>query len=382
MSNKQQHHCFQVVFLSLVTLLFFLFQAVSVDAQAVVPQYDADKIYVSADGHFDWGEGIRVLWWGDVAFWTYAKIYRCDDFSSDPRPGVSEPVNCTYIATWQKDPKTTFFDTSAEPGKYYWYKVKVCDEDSCSAISRYSSYDGENNGESSHIHGAWVGSMPARPKTPTSIKVLNHSEYSVEISWTGMDPRMTDFFQLYRCTTVASASCEHIPWWDPYHQKFQDYAFNVFYALDGTSVKPGKNYYYRVKACAQGVKKDDSSIICSWLSNYGHAPPTEVPDAPKNLSASDGLKDVIVITWSKVLEAAYYNVYRNSGYIDKTFGNYDYYYDRRAKTNNKHTYTVTACNSLGCSGMSNSDSGFMVTSSNQAALGMMYLLLLDDDDEW
>jgi hypothetical protein len=78
---------------------------------------------------------------------------------------------------------------------------------------------------------------------------------------------MTDFFQLFRCSNTSQASCEHIPWWDPYYEEYKDYAFNEFDATDGTYANPGKNYFYRVRACAQGFKNDENAIINTFISN-------------------------------------------------------------------------------------------------------------------
>ncbi len=174
---------------------------------------------------------------------------------------------------------------------------------------------------------------------------------------------MTDFFQLYRCVTTSMATCEHRSYYDPYHDKYYDYAFNEFYAYDGTSTYPGEVFYYRVKACAQGLKNEESSIRCSALSNYGYytPPPTSSPHPPASISASDGRYfHYIEVRWAPSYSSDYYQLYRDGSLIAKVNGaNYLDKEGPHLRPLIKYNYSVTACNALGCSAISNSDSGYM-----------------------
>jgi hypothetical protein len=253
----------------------------------------------------------------------------------------------------------SWIDTSVEQGKYYWYKVKVYDGLS-SVESDRSSYD-LNNGDSSDVNGAWIGSEPATPFVPTGVTVTSENEgMSVKIAWTGNDPRMTDYFQLYRCTDTSMASCEHHPWYDPYYEEYKDYNFNEFSTYDGDSSEPGKNYYYRVRACAQGLKQDQTSLRCSALSSYDQytPPPASIPDPPASIAASDGdYWDQILITWSSSPGATYYNLYRENALIAS--GSQTSYKDvtPNIRGGRFYHYSVAACNALGCSAKSTSDAG-------------------------
>jgi hypothetical protein len=363
----------------LLSLLCCLFAIPLAEARPIISD-DSWKVHVSASGHIPGYSGIRVQWWWntDPPVWTYTEIYRCDDFLADPTPAASTPTNCTSIGgtnNFSGSSYGSWIDNSVSEGRYYWYKVRVCDSSTC-VMSDRSSYD-LNNGESSYLSGAWVGTATVAPHVPTGISVSRASGYSVKIAWTGNDPRMTDFFQLYRCTSTSMADCTHHPYYDPYHQQYTDYYFNEFYTYSGDSSDPGEDYYYRVKACAQGFADDSTSMRCSALSSYDHAPPTSAPPAPTGLSATDGQYfHYIEVVWNPSIGTEQYRVYRDGALIatvDATT-----YVDKQIYglvQGTRYTYAVQACNAAGCSALSTSDSGYMNTQTGASIPAMLDLLL-------
>jgi hypothetical protein len=349
MDKKNRQYYFEVISLFLVTLLCCTLYASRAETRPVEPD-DSWKVHVKANGHNPPTPTLLVTWWWNQSApeWTYTEIIRCDDFYPDPAPAASNPVNCTTIATvnstFQPDSYEEYEDIPPEGEKYYWYKVRVCDATLC-VLSDRSSYD-LNNGESLNLNGAWIGAETVTPHVPTGITVSPHNESLMKVSWTGNDPRMTDFFQFYRCTDSSMGSCEH------FDTKYFN-EFDYFTLLNN-------DYYYRVKACAQGFKNDESSIKCSALSNYGHLE-SSPPDAPQNLSASDGAYyHYIEITWSASEGATQYELYRDGSLITTIDGTS--YLDEKESGLSpliNYNYAAKACNSVGCSGMSNNDSGYL-----------------------
>lgn len=98
------------------------------------------------------------------------------------------------------------------------------------------------------------------------------------------------------------------------------------------------------------------------LDKRGSGPPPEVPSAPTNVQASDGAyTDRVRVAWTASSGASSYEVYRatttgDTGKLGTTTNTtYD---DASAVVDTTYRYWVKACNSAGCSGFSNPDTGY------------------------
>ncbi len=101
------------------------------------------------------------------------------------------------------------------------------------------------------------------------------------------------------------------------------------------------------------------------------------PEAPKNMKASDGKKDVVTVRWDKVPGATFYLVHASRVINAKTTGTV--FYDREAISNFKYLYKVRACNPLGCGAWS-TDYGFM-TASSRRAVQFIYPIIFGSEND-
>ena len=128
-----------------------------------------------------------------------------------------------------------------------------------------------------------------------------------------------------------------------------------------STIIPGTIYYYFIKA----GKNDLWSGF--GISDNGYAKLSQ----PANISATDGnYNDKIVITWSNVLGAVAYNIYRsetnkaNLATLLETLSN-NIYTDVTVITGKKYYYWIKATADVGDSEMSDSDSGFVLVSQSK-----------------
>jgi fibronectin type 3 domain-containing protein len=162
---------------------------------------------------------------------------------------------------------TTFNDSSAVPGRIYYYWVKACSGSRC---SDYSSYD-----------PGW-----RKPTPPSSIQASDGTyEDRVRVFWSTSWGATS--YEVYRATSVSGTKT-----------KIGSPTGTV---LDDFSTIPGIAYYYWVKACSGPRCSDFSSPDTGWSR----------PPEPENVQASDGsFTDKVLISWDAVSGATSYEVYR------------------------------------------------------------------------
>ncbi|MDX1413764.1 MAG: trypsin-like serine protease [Candidatus Promineifilaceae bacterium] len=119
----------------------------------------------------------------------------------------------------------------------------------------------------------------------------------------------------------------------------------------------GPTYYYWVKAC--------NTSGCSDYSAYDTGYRAGVPPAaaPANVQASDGTyTDKVQVSWNAAAGATEYEVFRatSSGGVKTPLGmtNATTFDDTGTDAARTYYYSVTACNTWGCSDYSAEDSGF------------------------
>ncbi len=117
---------------------------------------------------------------------------------------------------------------------------------------------------------------------------------------------------------------------------------------------------------------------CSQLNEINISR-TLPPIAPTGVSASDGiyLKE-IAVSWSTTSGASSYDLYRcttsSTSSCSKIADTHSTYFDdQSAVLNSVYYYRVIACNKVGCSGYSSSDSGYL---KSVTIAPILYLLLL------
>ena len=103
------------------------------------------------------------------------------------------------------------------------------------------------------------------------------------------------------------------------------------------------------------------------LYNSGAVSPTvvQIPSIPTDLAATDGTQATVNTTWPAVSGATYYEVYRSES--NDTMGSIvdiaetNSFTDDTVTTDTLYYYRVKACNYVGCSDYSTSDSGYIGT---------------------
>jgi len=128
-----------------------------------------------------------------------------------------------------------------------------------------------------------------------------------------------------------------------------------------TEAQGNRLYWYRVRACNQF----GCSALSEADSGYYLAPAPPLP--PQNVQASDGtFSDRIRVTWSEVVGATYYELYRSdipgADFLRIAQVSTTSYDDQGIVLGRTYYYRVKACNSYGCSNFSETDAGFAAAS--------------------
>ncbi|MBC7317964.1 hypothetical protein H5T57_01740, partial [Candidatus Bipolaricaulota bacterium] len=184
------------------------------------------------------------------------------------------------------------------------------------------------------------------PPAPQNLSASD-GEYADEIIVTWAAVRGATRYEVFRATSE-----------DGEYEKIGETKLTRF---SDTTASPNVLYWYRVRACNQFGCSSFSHADSGYY--LGSAP----PQPPQNVQASDGtFSDRIRVTWSESIGASYYEVYRSDVpgadflYLAQTGGtSYD---DQEIVIGRTYYYKVKACNSIGCSEYSPTDSGFAAVS--------------------
>jgi hypothetical protein len=172
----------------------------------------------------------------------------------------------------------------------------------------------------------------------------------IRLTWSDVDSE--NGYRIYRSLNAGGPFSE-IDQTDVNVTSYDDF-------FDLQSCDPDQVYWYIVKAFNNAGESGDSNIESGFADC-----PIDPPEPPANLNASDGtFADRIRLTWSDVDSEDGYRIYRslNAGgpfsEIDQTDVNVTSYDDFRSCDDEQvYWYIVTAFNSAGESGDSNTDSG-------------------------
>jgi hypothetical protein len=152
--------------------------------------------------------------------------------------------------------------------------------------------------ETNETNNEWVAStqvvIPANPATPVNVQASD-GDYpdKVTITWENNTGEPL-YFAVFRAESLFDLAPDQI---SP--------AWTTSLAYDDYSAVPGQTYYYRVKASRYpaGIRPSAQSSY-----NIGHTALV----TPANVEASDGsFSDRIVITWTPVVGATHYKIYRS-----------------------------------------------------------------------
>lgn len=245
--------------------------------------------------------------WDSVPHADYYQVYR-------------NTVDSVKGATLINAPSTSpFDDTSAIPGVTYYYRIKACQDTTCSLFSLANT--------------GWRKLIP-----PTFVQASDGTyPDKISLNWTPSSGAAS--YRVYSSTTRTGPKTLL---GSPTDTVFAD-----------ANALPGVTYYYRIKACQAGK--------CSTLSvaNLGW----RKLEPPANLQASDGTyTDRISLTWTATEGATSYRVYRAAGRTgarillgrtgDTSFD------DISATPGVIYYYRVKACQAARCSNFSIANSGW------------------------
>jgi len=106
-------------------------------------------------------------------------------------------------------------------------------------------------------------------------------------------------------------------------------------------------YSYTLEAC--------NSCGCSSQSSANTGTTTDVPGQPQAPLFSGQTCNSLVVSWTAVLGASSYKIYRDSSFVGNS--STTSYTDTSLSPSTSYTYTIEACNSCGCSSQGPSASG-------------------------
>jgi len=250
-----------------------------------------------------------LITWDEVSSAKFDELYRAESPTGE-KELIGTPATPEFDDT----------DVLVETLYYYW--VKACVLDACSALSDFDS---------------GYRSLPAVPQNLSA----SDGTYldKVLITWDAVSG--ATYYELYRADSPGG---EKSLLDSPTLTQYED-----------TSALVDELYYYWVKACnAEG---------CSAFSEFdtGYR---GLPGIPQNVQASDGTyPDKILVTWDSTTGATYYKLYRAESLggdrtliASPTSTSYD---DADVEMLLEYYYWVQACNNSGCSADSEPDSGWM-----------------------
>lgn len=259
----------------------------------------------------DFSDRVEVIW-DAVPDTSDYKVYRA----------LSQEGTRALIGTIATN---SFIDNNAIVNTTYWYWIQACNLGGCSdfslADSGYAAYP-----------------VPGTPQNLLASDGIFPNR--VEVTWNEVSE--TSQYQVFRAesetgtrTLVGNAN---------------DNRYDDFSALHN------KIYSYWVKACNVSGCSDYSLEDSGYLS-------IDPPDSVMNVKASDGsYLDRVEITWSSSPQALDYEIYRALSQlgVKNLIGTVSmlHFDDYDVELGVTYWYWIKACNIIGCSAFSKSDSGF------------------------
>ena len=241
--------------------------------------------------------------WSAVAGAAHYKLYR-----ATTSEGLFARIGDDIIATDYVDDNGLAANTS------YDYQLESCNDNGCS-------------GRSSAVSAT---TALAPPPAPTATA---QSDSAISITWSAVVDAM--HYKLYRAKTSGG----------PFAQIGGDITGTDY--VDASDLAANTSYYYQLAAC-NGNGCSDRSLKVSA---------TTAPEPPSALTASAQSDSAISITWSAVVDATHYKLYRattSEGSFAQIEGSIavTVYVDNGLAANTSYDYQLESCNDNGCSGRS------------------------------
>ena len=261
---------------------------------------------IATDGTYN--DKVNITWLNVIGAVNY-NIYR------------SESNNVTLATLLNTSLSNIYSDTTITPGKKYYYWI--------AAIA------GVGNSDLSESDSGY-----AKLSQPAALSATDGT-YNDKVNITWSDVIGAVNYNIYRSESNNSALATLL----------NTSLSNIY---SDTTITPGKKYYYWIAAIASVGNSDLSE------SDSGFAKLSQ----PAALSATDGTyNDKVNITWSDVIGAVNYNIYRNESnnsalatLLNTSLSNI--YSDTTITPGKKYYYWIAAIASVGNSDLSESDSGF------------------------
>ena len=237
--------------------------------------------------------------WSAVAGAAYYKLYR----STDGRlfDQIGENIAATVIV-----------DSGLAANTSYEYRLESCNDNGCSDHSS-------------------VVSATTAPATPSALTASAQSDSAISITWSAVAD--ATHYKLYRATVGGS-----------FAQIGENIAATV--TVD-SGLAANTSYKYQLESCNGNGCSGRSSAVSATTA-------PAMPLAPMAITQSDS---AISITWSAVVDATHYKLYRSetSGVSYEQVGgdiSVTRYRDGGLSANTSYEYQLESCNGNGCSGRS------------------------------
>lgn len=255
------------------------------------------------------------LTWNASANATGYKLYRSTD-----------STNWTMI---NSDTTTLVTDTTVSVNVLYYYYA--------------TAFNADGESGASNVVSAMI-TKPVKPAAPKNLTASANSNGDIDLSWSGSTG--ADGYNVYRTQDVTST-------WD-------NIATVTSASYTDTTVNTDTVYYYRVTAINTAGESDSSNVASAIVVSVSK------PDAPTALVATaNSATGYIELLWNSSTNADGYNVYRSQ---DST--NWSklatvpaaLFTDTAVSVSTVYYYKVSAYNTAGESGFSNTDSAMLIES--------------------
>ncbi len=236
--------------------------------------------------------------------------------------GPSATGTFTYLASTAYP---SYDDTSVVPGTTYWYKVRACNRAGCSEFTPAKAGK------------ALAVGLPAKPTGLTASQGTFADR--IKLTWPAV-PGATEY-HLFKAQTESAV--------------FSWIATLSETTYDDLDVIPGQVYVYKLQACNALGCSTPSDPVSGYAAGAGLR-------APQGVTASDGEHaGKVVVTWQAVTGASHYLVYRALAQeaTPELLGSTETttYEDENVEQGTTYWYWVRACDTTGCSPLSQPDSG-------------------------
>ncbi|GBU22228.1 N-acetylmuramoyl-L-alanine amidase [Fibrobacteres bacterium R8-0-B4] len=254
--------------------------------------------------------------WSSVSGAAGYRVYR----------STSSSGNYTLVGT---PSSASYTDNNLSPGTTYYYKV--------------SAYSNNVESSQSSYTYATTGFDP-----PASVSASLMSSSGITVSWSSVSGAAE--YNVYRSTSYSGS------YYKIYTTSYTSYT-------DNNGLSSGMTYYYKVSA-SNGMGEESAQ-------SFPPASATTTLNPPTSVSASATSSSSITVSWSQVIGAAGYNVYRSTSasgpYYQVGTSSSTSYTDNNLSPSTTYYYKVSAYNNNNVESSQSSQSASATTALNTPA---------------